>query len=186
LFISKVVDMCLVNADSSSSVGLVVGATDTTALARVRAFAPQIWILCPGVGFQGGDLKVVRLLGLFIVILIVQLFQAACAAGLRSDCSGLLISVSRAISAATDKGEAARALRDEINTMRGKQIETPPLTATATETSLLKYQQEFLELSVESGALQFGSFQLKSGRMSPYFFNAGKFCSGNALRRLGR
>ncbi len=113
-------------------------------------------------------------------------FQAACGAGLRSDGSGLLISVSRAISTAVDKGETARALRDEINTMRSKQIETPPLTATATETSLLKYQQEFLELSVESGALQFGSFQLKSGRMSPYFFNAGKFCSGNALRRLGR
>jgi orotidine-5'-phosphate decarboxylase len=49
--------MCLKNADSRT-VGLVVGATDTTALTRVRALAPHMWILCPGVGFQGGDLKV--------------------------------------------------------------------------------------------------------------------------------
>jgi orotidine-5'-phosphate decarboxylase len=39
-------------------VGLVVGATDTAALQRVRKVAPTAWILCPGVGAQGGDLEV--------------------------------------------------------------------------------------------------------------------------------
>ncbi len=48
------------------------------------------------------------------------------------------------------------------------------------------YQQEFLELAVELGVLRFGEFTLKSGRTSPYFFNAGLFNSGLALARLGR
>jgi uridine monophosphate synthetase len=38
--------------------GLVAGATDTTALQQIRKRAPTAWILCPGVGAQGGDAKV--------------------------------------------------------------------------------------------------------------------------------
>ncbi len=41
------------------SVGLVAGATDTEALCRIREIAPAAWILCPGVGAQGGDAKVI-------------------------------------------------------------------------------------------------------------------------------
>lgn len=48
------------------------------------------------------------------------------------------------------------------------------------------YQQDFLALALEHQALKFGEFTLKSGRLSPYFFNAGLFNSGAALRRLGR
>jgi orotate phosphoribosyltransferase len=48
------------------------------------------------------------------------------------------------------------------------------------------YQQEFIELAVEVGALRFGQFKLKSGRISPYFFNAGLFNTGYAAARLGR
>lgn len=47
------------------------------------------------------------------------------------------------------------------------------------------FQSEFIAFALAEGALQFGSFQLKSGRISPYFFNAGVFCSGFALERLG-
>jgi len=47
------------------------------------------------------------------------------------------------------------------------------------------YQQDFLALSLEHQALKFGEFTLKSGRQSPYFFNAGLFNSGAALARLG-
>jgi orotate phosphoribosyltransferase len=51
---------------------------------------------------------------------------------------------------------------------------------------MLDYQREFIEFAIERGVLRFGEFTLKSGRISPYFFNAGLFNSGEALARLGR
>lgn len=48
------------------------------------------------------------------------------------------------------------------------------------------YQREFIAFAIEQGVLKFGEFTLKSGRVSPYFFNAGLFRSGAALARLGR
>ncbi len=48
------------------------------------------------------------------------------------------------------------------------------------------YQREFLELAIHADALGFGEFTLKSGRVSPYFFNAGRFRTGLALARLGQ
>ncbi|MDQ7073443.1 MAG: orotate phosphoribosyltransferase [Gammaproteobacteria bacterium] len=48
------------------------------------------------------------------------------------------------------------------------------------------YQQQFIEFAIETGVLRFGSFTLKSGRISPYFFNSGLFNSGASLARLGR
>jgi len=48
------------------------------------------------------------------------------------------------------------------------------------------YQQAFISFALERDALKFGEFTLKSGRTSPYFFNAGTFNSGAALARLGR
>ncbi|MBI4694236.1 MAG: orotate phosphoribosyltransferase [Gammaproteobacteria bacterium] len=47
------------------------------------------------------------------------------------------------------------------------------------------YQRAFIEFAIERQALRFGSFTLKSGRQSPYFFNTGVFDSGVALARLG-
>jgi orotate phosphoribosyltransferase len=47
------------------------------------------------------------------------------------------------------------------------------------------YQREFLDLALRKNALRFGEFTLKSGRLSPYFFNAGLFDSGAALAALG-
>ena len=49
-----------------------------------------------------------------------------------------------------------------------------------------KYQKEFIEFALDVGVLRFGEFTLKSGRISPYFFNAGLFDTGAALARLGR
>jgi len=51
---------------------------------------------------------------------------------------------------------------------------------------MLAYQRDFLELALQRKALRFGEFTLKSGRISPYFFNAGLFDSGSALARVGR
>src|SRR6201996_8510168 len=51
---------------------------------------------------------------------------------------------------------------------------------------MLESQRAFLDLAVLRNALRFGEFTLKSGRVSPYFFNAGLFDSGSALAVLGR
>jgi orotate phosphoribosyltransferase len=48
------------------------------------------------------------------------------------------------------------------------------------------YQREFIEFALERNVLRFGEFTLKSGRTSPYFFNAGLFNTGRDLARLGR
>lgn len=48
------------------------------------------------------------------------------------------------------------------------------------------YQQKFLDFAIDVGVLRFGEFTLKSGRISPYFFNSGLFNTGGSLARLGR
>ena len=48
------------------------------------------------------------------------------------------------------------------------------------------FQRRFIELAVAREALRFGRFELKSGRISPYFFNAGSFCDGGSAATLGQ
>jgi len=48
------------------------------------------------------------------------------------------------------------------------------------------YQRDFIDFAISAGVLRFGDFTLKSGRTSPYFFNAGLFNTGEQLARLGR
>jgi len=50
---------------------------------------------------------------------------------------------------------------------------------------LAAYKRAFIDFALSQGVLKFGEYTLKSGRTSPYFFNAGEFKSGNALKKLG-
>lgn len=50
---------------------------------------------------------------------------------------------------------------------------------------MLDYQKKFIHYALECGVLRFGQFQLKSGRVSPYFFNTGLFNTGAKLDKLG-
>ena len=49
-----------------------------------------------------------------------------------------------------------------------------------------QYQKDFVDFTLETGVLKFGEFTLKSGRVSPYFFNAGLFNTGSHLSQLGK
>lgn len=82
--------------NTKNNIGLVVGATHLDALKRVRAAAPDLWFLAPGVGAQGGEL------------------EAALKAGLRKDGKGMLIPVSRAIARAGKPALAAAEMRDQM------------------------------------------------------------------------
>jgi uridine monophosphate synthetase len=154
---------------SGDNLGLVVGATDAVALRKARkAAGDPVWILAPGVGAQGGDLL------------------QACQAGLNKQGSGLLIPVSRGISRAQNPAKAAEELRDAIRqAIKESQGSSAAVSTDATTTLLEPYQKDFIEFSLSQGVLKFGSFVLKSGRTSPYFFNAGLFCSGQSLYQLG-
>lgn len=50
---------------------------------------------------------------------------------------------------------------------------------------LAEYKRAFIDFAISQDVLKFGNFELKSGRQSPYFFNAGEFKTGKALMRLG-
>lgn len=85
-----------------NNVGLVIGATHVEAMANLRAAAPDLWFLSPGVGAQGGEL------------------ESALRAGLRRDGKGILFPVSRGISRAEKPGRAAAEFRDEIINIKRK------------------------------------------------------------------
>ena len=86
--------------NTKNNIGLVVGATHIEATKRIRAAAPGLWFLAPGVGAQGGEL------------------ESALRAGLRKDGKGMLVPISRGISRAESPATAAAELRDQIVNVR--------------------------------------------------------------------
>jgi hypothetical protein len=102
----------------------------------------------------------------------------------------MLIPISRGISRAADPGAAAMTYKNNINeaiqkyrtTQRKIDDETTTLSNIIT---MAPFEKQFIEFCLSQGVLKFGSFVLKSGRTSPYFFNAGLFCSGKSLHMLG-
>ena len=153
---------------ATAPLGLVVGATDVDALTKARAAAGQeAWILAPGVGAQGGNLA------------------EAAQAGMNDQGTGMLIPVSRGISRAEDPALAAKELWEKINVVRKEIVATSEQKVDGID-AIAPYQRDFLKFSLDAEVLKFGSFVLKSGRTSPYFFNAGLFASGATLYKLGK
>mmetsp|Transcript_8002 Transcript_8002/g.12188 ORF Transcript_8002/g.12188 Transcript_8002/m.12188 type:complete len:492 (-) Transcript_8002:1216-2691(-) len=159
----KIAQLCSKKGDwgcQSNALGLVVGATDIQALNLVRSVNKDSWILAPGVGAQGADLR-----------------QAVNAAAFSKNKPKLLIPVSRGISNAQDPTTTAKLLRDEINQALEEKEESSTLTTEKLDPTALA----FVQAALEATALRFGSFTLKSGRVSPYFFNAGLLATGRQL-----
>ena len=149
------------------NVGLVVGATDPQALARVRMAAPDMWLLVPGIGAQGGDL------------------EAALQAGLRPDGLGVLVNVSRAIAQAADPAAAARQLRDSMRaivaSVRRRNAELPG--ARVRRYVLRRLAQDL----IDSQCVRFGSFILKSGITSPIYLDLRRLAAHpTVLRRVAQ
>ena len=148
------------------NLGLVIGATQIDSLIRVRRIDPNIWILAPGIGAQGGDL------------------QAALQAGLRDDGMGMLLPVSRAISRAENPHQEAERIKEAINKERKKIILR---NRNERGTALSAQQREIANGLLELGCIQFGEFTLKSGDISPVYIDLRRIISHpNFLHQVGR
>jgi uridine monophosphate synthetase len=146
----------------ADNLGLVVGATQPDALQQVRRIAPDLWILAPGVGAQGGDLG------------------EALRAGLRPDRMGLLVPVSRGISRAEEPHQAAKALRDAINQVR-REVESQGGHPGPAAHDSLQGSIHIADELLEYGCIQFGRFTLKSGLQSPIYIDLRRLAGNPGL-----
>jgi uridine monophosphate synthetase len=142
--------------NTRDNVGLVVGATDPAAIARVRTLAPEMWLLVPGVGTQGGDLR------------------AALDAGMREDGLGVLVNASRSIA----RAESPHAEAEKLVAVMREAMQAPRPTGESTAAGI---HREVADILGGSGCVKFGNFTLKSGKQSPIYLDLRRLIAEPAM-----
>jgi uridine monophosphate synthetase len=131
--------------NTNDNCGLVAGATYPSEMGEIRAAAPGLPLLVPGIGAQGGDLA------------------ASVQAGMDAAGGGMLISASRSLATADDPGGQAAALQAQIRDAQGARPVAPPPGDPQVAALLVEL--------FDKGYIQWKTVQLKSGRISPYYLN---------------
>jgi len=132
--------------------------------------APDLWILAPGVGIQGGEL------------------DAALQAGLRLDGMGLLIPISRGISRSSDPQKEAQRIRHLINAQRKTAHQIRSKISQKEDGEMISGElAQLADELLEAGCIKFGQFTLKSGMTSPIYIDLRQLVTyPSLLEQVGR
>ncbi|MBN1799565.1 MAG: orotidine-5'-phosphate decarboxylase [Spirochaetales bacterium] len=147
----------------SDRIGLVVAGNDYDALAKIRKDVPDVWLLAPGIGAQGGRI------------------DQALVAGMRSDGMGILLTISRGITQAADPARAARLAVEEMRRAGEKPAAAHSVgagSARAQKTPRIKQEAELTQKKrdliselIHADCFKLGKFTLKSGITSPFYID---------------